>query len=126
VRSEIRSNPSRLTSAIGSTKRIHFGLADGNQVHRLTIRWPSGEIETFSNVAAGHHYQITQGAGKLLTRKLRESSVSLPATVSPRATPSNRMRVILPGRPGLVNLNIETREGERTNLFEIAPTEVNP
>ena len=45
-------------------KRIHFGLAGATSV-QVTIKWPSGLVQTFSNVAADRVYQATEGAATL-------------------------------------------------------------
>ena len=38
----------------------HFGLGNSKQVNRLTITWPSGRIQEFKNLDAGHSYLITE------------------------------------------------------------------
>jgi len=42
------------------SKRIHFGLAGATSVS-LTIKWPSGLEQTFTNVAANRVYTLTEG-----------------------------------------------------------------
>ena len=41
-------------------KRIHFGLASATAVD-LTVKWPSGVVQTFPNVTANELYTITEG-----------------------------------------------------------------
>ncbi len=43
------------------SKRIHFGLAGATSV-LLTVKWPSGLVQTFPSVAANKLYTITEGA----------------------------------------------------------------
>ena len=43
-----------------NSQRIHFGLASNNTVD-ITIKWPSGEVDTHSNVPANALYQATEG-----------------------------------------------------------------
>jgi hypothetical protein len=43
--------------------RLYFGLDDLPQVDRLTVRWPGGGEETFTNVKAKQLVRITQGKG---------------------------------------------------------------
>jgi len=43
-------------------QRIHFGLATNSLVN-LRIEWPSGTIDTYSNVPANHLYKVTEGTG---------------------------------------------------------------
>jgi hypothetical protein len=39
---------------------VYFGLDDATVVHRLTVQWPSGEVQTFENLAADKFYTITE------------------------------------------------------------------
>jgi hypothetical protein len=41
--------------------RVHFGLGDSNKVDVLTVRWPSGAVQTFDTVSADRHVVITEG-----------------------------------------------------------------
>jgi hypothetical protein len=40
--------------------RVHFGLGEAERVDRLTIRWPSGGVQTFTGLAADRHVVITE------------------------------------------------------------------
>jgi hypothetical protein len=42
---------------------VHFGLGDTAVVKRLTVVWPSGTIQTLTNVAADQRLTITEAAG---------------------------------------------------------------
>jgi len=51
-----------------NTERLYFGLNDQTRVDALTVRWPSGRIETFKSIgdqliAADRLVRITEGAG---------------------------------------------------------------
>jgi len=41
--------------------RVHFGLGDNANVERLTVQWPSGQIQVFDGMAADRHIVITEG-----------------------------------------------------------------
>ena len=43
------------------SQRLHFGLAGNQTVNTLRIEWPSGRIDTFSNVAANQLYKANEG-----------------------------------------------------------------
>lgn len=45
------------------TKRVHLGLGSARVAKRLTVRWPSGSVETFDNLAAGRRYRIVEAEG---------------------------------------------------------------
>jgi hypothetical protein len=42
---------------------VHFGLGENTVIQRLTVEWPSGRLQTFSNLAADRRYTITEPAG---------------------------------------------------------------
>ena len=41
--------------------RLHFGLADSDRVDTVEVRWPSGKIDRWTNVAAGTGYKLREG-----------------------------------------------------------------
>jgi hypothetical protein len=41
---------------------VHFGLGNNTLVQRLTVEWPSGRRQTFTNLAADRRYTITEPA----------------------------------------------------------------
>jgi enediyne biosynthesis protein E4 len=43
--------------------RIHFGLGDHDHVDKMEVIWPSGKVETLSNLASDHFYLVREGAG---------------------------------------------------------------
>jgi enediyne biosynthesis protein E4 len=51
-----------------SDLRIHFGLAQHEKVDKLEIFWPSGKVETLTNVGADHFYILKEGEGALPAR----------------------------------------------------------
>jgi hypothetical protein len=44
---------------------LHFGLGTASTVDLLTVRWPSGIIDSFENVAANQLLEITEGESKV-------------------------------------------------------------
>jgi len=40
--------------------RVHFGLADAEKVDRLTIRWPSGNVQVLADLRADRHIAIEE------------------------------------------------------------------
>lgn len=66
------------------TKRLHFGLGDAAAALRVRIRWPSGTVQEFENLAAGFRYEITEGASdsKRFPFTPRPASPPVPPPVS--------------------------------------------
>ena len=40
---------------------VHFGLGDAERVDRLTIRWPSGKLQTIDKPATGQLHKVKEG-----------------------------------------------------------------
>ena len=57
---EVRSGGSYLSQ---NDLRIHFGLAGHEKLDKLEIFWPSGKVETLTNLAADHPYLVKEGHG---------------------------------------------------------------
>ena len=47
-----------------SDRRLHFGLGTATRVDRVSVRWPSGERETFDGGAAGATLRLKEGSGR--------------------------------------------------------------
>jgi hypothetical protein len=57
----------RLTGGTGylsaHDQRLWFGLGTTKTVDRLEIAWPSGVLQSFTNVAAGTLLEVEEGIG---------------------------------------------------------------
>ncbi|MDP9038325.1 MAG: CRTAC1 family protein [Acidobacteriota bacterium] len=57
---EVRSGGSYLSQ---NDLRLHFGLGKAEAVQRVEIRWPSGAVETLTNLQADRFYSVLEGSG---------------------------------------------------------------
>ncbi len=57
---EVRSGGSFISQ---NDLRLHFGLGRAREAERITIRWPSGHVETLKQVAANRFYNVREGEG---------------------------------------------------------------
>jgi hypothetical protein len=64
---EVRGGGSYLSQ---NDLRLHFGLGETATLNTVNIRWPNGNTETLSNLAADAIYTITEGQGVTNTQKL--------------------------------------------------------
>jgi hypothetical protein len=53
--------------------RIHFGLGTHDHIDKAEIVWPSGKVETLTNVAADHFYYVKEGQG-IVAREFSRSA----------------------------------------------------
>src|SRR5262249_40913992 len=49
--------------------RLHFGLGRAAKAEMVEVRWPSGAMEEFQNLAANAVYTIQESKGIVSTRK---------------------------------------------------------
>jgi hypothetical protein len=54
--------------------RVHFGLGDHQQVEKVKILWPSGKVETLTDLAADRFYLIREGQGVILSNPSQKAS----------------------------------------------------
>jgi enediyne biosynthesis protein E4 len=69
---EVRSGGSYLSQ---SDLRLHFGLGAAKKVDRVEIRWPSGKIETLSDLAADKFYSVLEGQGVVPAERIRPTPI---------------------------------------------------
>ncbi|MBB6146165.1 hypothetical protein HNQ77_004137 [Silvibacterium bohemicum] len=53
--------------------RLHFGLGAATKIDTVEVRWPSGKIDSFTNLAADHFYAVLEGRGIVPADKIRPS-----------------------------------------------------
>lgn len=60
----VQTRPVTLTSGFMSANEplIHFGLGTVTNIPLLTVHWPSGIRQSFTNLAAGHFYTVREPA----------------------------------------------------------------
>lgn len=68
---EIRSGGSYLSQ---NDLRVHFGLGKAGKADSITIRWPSGKIETIKEVGADKFYAVLEGSGVVPFEKIRPAA----------------------------------------------------
>jgi hypothetical protein len=51
--------------------RLHFGLGAAKKIDSVEIRWPSGKVESLTNLEADHFYSVLEGAGVVPPEKIR-------------------------------------------------------
>ena len=68
---EARSGGSYISQ---SDFRLHFGLGSAEKIESLEVRWPSGKVETFKNLAADRFYALLEGEGVVPAERIRPVS----------------------------------------------------
>ena len=66
---EVRSGSSYDSN---SDMRVHFGLGSATKLDSVQIRWPSGLVESFDNLAVDKIHSIKEGSGTAPKPKLQK------------------------------------------------------
>ncbi len=68
--------------------RLHFGLNAATKIERVEIRWPSGRVDTLTDLPADQFYSVLEGTGVVPVERIRPLLVkSKPAAAPAPATP---------------------------------------
>ena len=108
-----------------SSKWLHFGLGDVDEVRSVAVVWPGAKREVFSGVEAGRRYLLVQGTG---LAELREIARDLPEgdTIDspPKPKPDETARTFLVSRLPMPRLVFETLNGTPSEVWD--PTKKQP
>jgi enediyne biosynthesis protein E4 len=72
---EIHSGGSYLSQ---NDLRVHFGLGSAKKIDSAEIRWPSGKMETLSDLAADQFYAVLEGQGIVAAERIRPAPAKRP------------------------------------------------
>jgi hypothetical protein len=71
---EVRSGDGYISQ---SDLRLHFGLGKSTRAEKIVIRWPSGLVETLSDLSANQYYVVREGGGVDKSKTRGPSSVHI-------------------------------------------------
>ncbi len=72
---EIHSGGSYLSQ---NDLREHFGLGTATKIDSVEIRWPSGKVETLTNLEADHYYSVLEGQGIVPAERIKPGAAKKP------------------------------------------------
>ncbi len=72
---EIRSGGSYLSQ---NDLRVHFGLGSATKIDSLEIHWPSGKVDTVTNLGADKFYSVLEGQGIVPAEKIAPDAKAKP------------------------------------------------
>jgi tetratricopeptide (TPR) repeat protein len=62
------------------TKELFFGLGDSERVAKVTISWPSGQVQTLADLPINHRIWIEEGRGPVRSEAFRSTREPKPAS----------------------------------------------
>ena len=72
---EIHSGGSYLSQ---NDTRVHFGLGTATKIDSVEILWPSGRVESYSNLAVDKFYFLLEGQGIVPAERIRPAKTTRP------------------------------------------------
>jgi hypothetical protein len=72
---EIHSGGSYLSQ---NDLRVHFGLGSAKKIDSVEIRWPSGKMETLTDLAADQFYAVLEAQGIVAVERIRPVPAKIP------------------------------------------------
>ena len=102
-----------------SSKWLHFGLGNLDDIERLVVHWPGGTAEEFLNVDTDRHYVLVQGTGTARPWNPPVRTMGLAPSVPPASPPSGPAHVVLTTRVPLPALEYKTFDGESAAVEDV-------
>ena len=100
-----------------SSRWLHFGLGDADKISKVTVRWPGGDTEEYSDFAVNQRYEIHQDGSVVLVPP-RVSTPQLPASSPKLPEPADRFRVPLVANVPMPNLPYRDASGFTKQLLD--------
>ena len=92
-----------------SSRWLHFGLGNHQEIEHVTVQWPGGKKETFSGLQANGFYDLYQGQVKAVKRR--------PPTITPKQPSTAELplqteiaRIIPPAGHAIPQLSTQSEE----------------
>ncbi len=103
--------------ATQSSKWLHFGLGDNNEVKKLVVRWPNGTQQELKGVNADAFYLLSEGdeTARPFAAKLPQL-VLKPSPPEPPKTAEDRVRIGMVGATPLPKLHYRTWDDKPQQL----------
>jgi tetratricopeptide (TPR) repeat protein len=99
-----------------SSKWLHFGLGQDSEINAVTVRWPGGDNEVFSEITADQRYVLTQGSGKAALIPPRDGAINLAPSIPTVATTGGAARIPAVTLLRAPKLNTKRGDGTKTGL----------
>ena len=101
-----------------STRWLQFGLGTATEISKITVRWPGGEQEAFTDFDLNKRYRLHQGGTVAEQAMPRDILPVLTPSVPKLPPPASRFRVPLVALLPMPDLPYIGPFGERKNLLD--------
>lgn len=101
-----------------SSKWLHFGLGQQDEVRQLVVHWPGGATETFGPLRGDQHYRITEGTGSAELWSPPSRTIRLEPSTLAAVKPRGPTRAVLSNRLPLPELPYVAPSGEQRSIAQ--------
>ncbi len=100
-----------------SSRWLHFGLGTADKIAKVTVRWPGGELEEYTDLKVNHRYEIHQD-GKVVLVPPPVPTPPLPSSSPTIPEPADQFRVPLVASVPMPNLPYRDASGLTKQLLD--------
>jgi len=101
-----------------SSRWLHFGIGDASKISKVTVQWPGGRLEEFSDLKINTRYEIHQD-GKLVLVPSPSVVPPLPNSSPTLPEPAGQFRVPLVANVPMPDLPYRDASGLTKNLLDV-------
>ena len=102
------------------SKVVHVGIGDRRAIDKMTVTWPSGEVDEFRDVQADLFYRLVESSGQLEHQQVDRPSIQLGAASPTIEARTEGLRIVAHRRLPLPELPYLTFQGQATRVSESA------
>jgi len=109
-----------------NSKWLYFGLGSAEKIQRIVARWPGGQAEEFTDLAADRHWLLVQGSGEGKVWQRPSGKVELASSVVEPPDSTDQARIWFSPRIPAPVLRYEDFDGRRYSVNDFSgPVLVN-
>ncbi|MFN0128963.1 MAG: ASPIC/UnbV domain-containing protein [Verrucomicrobiales bacterium] len=94
-----------------SSTWVHFGLAAGEAVGKVEVRWPGGATETIGGIQSGRFHTVDQGSGRANPWQPPSDHALTEVATPVNATTSQQARIVMASRLPFPNSRFTALDG---------------
>jgi tetratricopeptide (TPR) repeat protein len=102
-----------------SSRWIHFGLGVATKIDKVTVHWPGGDVEEFTNLQINGRYKLKQGS-KSVEEVKGEQQQPLASSAPELPAPADRFRIPMVALLPMPNLPYIASSGKTQPLLTVA------
>ena len=100
-----------------SSRWLHFGLGDADKISKVTVQWPGGKLEAYTDFKVNQRYEIHQD-GKVVLIPPPIATPPLPASSPRLPEPADQFRVPLVANVPMPDLPYRDASGRTKQLLD--------